>query len=236
VDGGSARASFRIPLDLDAPPHGVAPRVAGPDSVAGTGDDGRIVEDFDTDRNANGAIEIGPNPGPGAGNDCPSGSDPARCPNAAPRRTPIGGSLAYDGANSLHWGIHQDSRSTGGDNVNMRQLAAFMTTSINLTPLPRADDGSDPTYYVLTPGDGRPDPASPRGVRELLCYPRGVWSSCGKIDRFGLNDCEGPGHTGATGSGLWMRSRFDLRPYLGQKERIRWIAQSWECVERTAGR
>ncbi|PYS94793.1 MAG: hypothetical protein DMF50_11440, partial [Acidobacteria bacterium] len=33
---------------------------------------------------------------------------------------------------------------------------------------------------------------------------------------------------GATGNGNWVVSRFDLSQFLGQRVRIRWIAQSWE--------
>jgi hypothetical protein len=92
--------------------------------------------------------------------------------------------------------------------------------------------GYDPTYCLLTPTDGGPDPSAPRGVRELLCHPRGVWSSCGARahDFRGAFtwDCDGPGREGSRGDGVWVRTRFDLTPYAGRRVRIRWIAQSWE--------
>jgi hypothetical protein len=31
-----------------------------------------------------------------------------------------------------------------------------------------------------------------------------------------------------TGVGVWVESRFDLAPYLGQRMRVRWIASTWE--------
>lgn len=341
--GSPGSVTFVLPLDLDL--HGGPPvRVAGPDGEHGSSDDGRIVEDFDTDRSGDGALRVGLLSGPDHGNDtigvlvgtapgssltlagigcggfeippqdpecridpdhdldwhlhCPAGAPAAACPSTARQRTPPGGSLAFNGDNALHWGVHFDPSSTAGDSVHFRQLAAFVTTPINLTPFPapgelelsfvhiaammdhneigfpvgQASDfgdvhiqvdqdpdpdadawgywdklvpfenaydhvayiwsafGTSPTYCILTPTDGAPEPSSPRGVRELLCFPEGVWSSCGNHRPPGPAtwDCVGPAHAGSQGNGLWVRTRFDLWPFAGRRLQIRWIAQSWE--------
>jgi hypothetical protein len=64
-----------------------------------------------------------------------------------------------------------------------------------------------------------------------MCYPLGVWSSCGNaLDTTTTKQCSG----GVTGSlapstgALWVQSKFNLSTFLGQRVRIRWIAQSWE--------
>ncbi|MGH9798543.1 MAG: hypothetical protein ACRD5D_10355, partial [Candidatus Polarisedimenticolia bacterium] len=89
--------------------------------------------------------------------------------------------------------------------------------------------GTSPTYCNFTPTDAGPGAPAPNGARELTCYPNGVWSHCGnQLDDTGVYDCAGPGHAGSTGSGLWVRSRFDLQGYAGRRVRLRWIAQSWE--------
>ncbi|HEV8700085.1 MAG TPA: thrombospondin type 3 repeat-containing protein [Candidatus Polarisedimenticolia bacterium] len=54
--------------------------------------------------------------------------------------TPVNGGLAYSGNNSLHWGRHTDANSRVGDTTGFRELAAFTTRPINLTPLPIAGD------------------------------------------------------------------------------------------------
>ena len=89
--------------------------------------------------------------------------------------------------------------------------------------------GLDPTYCVLTPRDTGLDGYAPRGVTETLCFPNGVWSSCGnRWDAYGTLDCAGPGLPPSVGTGLWVQSRVSLADYLGQTVRIRWIAQSYE--------
>jgi hypothetical protein len=66
-------------------------------------------------------------------------------------------------------------------------------------------------------------------VRETLCYPNGIWSHCGNsLDQTNPGQCDGPGVEGLSGPGLWVQSKFSLANYLGQRVRIRWIAQSWE--------
>ncbi|HXH28471.1 MAG TPA: thrombospondin type 3 repeat-containing protein [Candidatus Polarisedimenticolia bacterium] len=86
------------------------------------------------------------------------------------------------------------------------------------------------TYCILTPTDSGTAPPAPRGVRELLCYPSGVWSHCGNSrDNTTIYQCTGSNvQPGQTGPGLWVQTKFSLANYLGQRVRIRWIAQSWE--------
>ena len=224
---------------------------------------------------------------------CPAGT----CANAPGSITPEGGELAASGRNSLHWGHHFDPRSRDGDSTRFRQLAAFMTDPVHLTPMPGAGDlelsflhvadmmdnnsitllqghavdfgdvqiqafdagaagegawgfwdklapfanvtdhipylwstyGTNPTYCILTPTDTGSGGHAPRGIRETLCYPEGIWSHCGNSRAAGtLSQCDGPGVAGSTGDGLWVRSRFSLADYAGRTVRIRWIAQSWE--------
>jgi hypothetical protein len=231
---------------------------------------------------------------------CPPGALQATCPNSTPHQTPVNDGLAYDGNNSLHWGYHLLLTDRTMDTTRFRQLAAFMTNPINLTPLPvlgdlelsffhiaammdnnwsgvpigQANDYGDvqiqldrnpnaavddwgvwdklapfenvydhipyiwsyyrtaATYCNLTPADTGNAPYAPRGVRETLCYPLGVWSSCGNPrDTTGTFQCPGPGAPGSVASStgaLWVQSRFSLSTFQGQRVRIRWIAQSWE--------
>jgi Subtilase family/Thrombospondin type 3 repeat len=85
------------------------------------------------------------------------------------------------------------------------------------------------TYCVFTPADTGSAPPAPRGTHETMCWPLGVWSNCGwQWDRTTTMQCPGPGLAGQTGTGNWVQSRFDLSNFLGQRVRIRWIAQSWE--------
>ncbi|HEU4400496.1 MAG TPA: thrombospondin type 3 repeat-containing protein [Candidatus Polarisedimenticolia bacterium] len=223
--------------------------------------------------------------------------------------TPAQGEMSFDGTNSLHWGTHFDRLSTDGDSTHFRQLAAFMTNPINLTPLPIVGDlelsffhiasmmdnnifndppgqasdfgdvqisvdrdpkpadatgphedwgfwdklvpfqntydhiayiwstfGASPTYCLLTPTDtgNGSGPRYPRGVKETLCYPLGVWSHCGNpFSKSTIFQCDGPGVSGNLGSdhSLWIQSKFSLAGFLGQRVRIRWIGQSWEFDE-----
>jgi hypothetical protein len=225
---------------------------------------------------------------------CPAGT----CANSTGQITPTGGAISKSGPNSLHWGHHFDSTSRDGDSTKFRQLAAFMTDPINLTPLPGVGDlelsffhivdsmdnntfnalsgqavdfvdvhiqsfdpnggggsgawgfwdrlapfqnvydhiayiwstfGTSPTYCNLTPTDTGSGGYAPRGVKETMCFPNGVWSHCGNSrDTTNVGQCDGPGETGTNGPGLWVQSKFSLENFLGQTVRIRWIAQSWE--------
>src|SRR5262245_6189971 len=62
---------------------------------------------------------------------CPAGS----CPNRPGLVTPEGGDFSFSGRNSLHWGHHFDPHSRDGDSTKFRQLAAFMTDPVHLTPV-----------------------------------------------------------------------------------------------------
>jgi hypothetical protein len=221
---------------------------------------------------------------------CPAGT----CPNGTGFITPTDGPMAHSGNNSLHWGHHFDATSRNGDSYYFRQLAAFQTDPIFLTPVPQTGDlelsffhiadtmdnnsynlkpgqandfgdvhiqvfdtvanswgfwdklapfqnvydhipyiwstfGTSPTYCDLTPTDTGSGGYAPRGVKETMCFPQGIWSHCGNSrDSTNTGQCEGPGQAGTQGPGLWVQSRFSLGNYLGQTIRIRWIAQAWE--------
>jgi Thrombospondin type 3 repeat/Subtilase family len=88
-----------------------------------------------------------------------------------------------------------------------------------------------PTYCVFTPGDTGTAPPAPRGTHETMCWPQGVFSSCGWPWAFGASltrQCAGPGVSGVQGNATWVESKFDLSGYLGQRIRIRWVGQSWQ--------
>ncbi|MGH9797415.1 MAG: hypothetical protein ACRD5D_04565, partial [Candidatus Polarisedimenticolia bacterium] len=70
---------------------------------------------------------------------CVPGS-PTCAQNAIGHITPTRGEHALDGANSLHWGHHFATNSINGDTTKFRQMPAFMTNPINLTPVARTDD------------------------------------------------------------------------------------------------
>src|SRR6185295_12101732 len=81
-----------------------------------------------------------------------------------------------------------------------------------------------------TPTDTGTAPPNPRGVHETTCYPLGAWSSCGSLSGTvptSVQNCAGPGVVDPSGTGVWVQSRFHLDGYLGQRVRIRWIAETW---------
>ncbi|PYT38001.1 MAG: hypothetical protein DMF52_00810, partial [Acidobacteria bacterium] len=230
---------------------------------------------------------------------CLPGTSTTICPNSSGHQTPLNDGQALGGERSLHWGFHFDLADKLRDTVKFRQIAAFMTNPINLTPVPALGDlelsfyhiaammdnnwynlptgmandfgdvqiqfdrnqdpaiddwstwdklapfenaydhiayiwsafGVSPTYCLLTPTDTGTAPPAPRGVHETLCYPLGVWSSCGNPrDQTGTFQCDN-GVVGAvkpSSGALWVQSRFNLSGFLGQRVRIRWIAQAWE--------
>jgi hypothetical protein len=89
--------------------------------------------------------------------------------------------------------------------------------------------GSAITYCNLTPSDTGTASPAPRGVHETMCWPQGIWASCGwAYDTSTTLGCPGPGSPGSVGTGNWVQTKFDLSGYLGQRVRIRWIGQSWE--------
>jgi hypothetical protein len=85
-------------------------------------------------------------------------------------------------------------------------------------------------YCIFTPTDTGTAPPNPRGVHETTCYPLGAWSSCGSLSgtvSTSVQDCKGPGVVDPSGAGVWVQTRFHLDGYLGQRVRIRWIAETW---------
>ena len=85
-------------------------------------------------------------------------------------------------------------------------------------------------YCVTTPSDTGAAPPAPNGSHQTLCYPQGAWSSCGSVRGTTLvpaSSCEGPGVVDPSGSGVWVETRFDLSPFLGQRIRIRWVGETW---------
>jgi hypothetical protein len=97
----------------------------------------------------------------------------------------------------------------------------------------------DPQYCIFTPAgdsltaDGQgvgTAPPAPRGVHETMCFPQGAWSSCGDVratSPFTTRQCSAPGTLDPTGEGVWVETKFNLAAFLGQRVRIRWIANSW---------
>jgi len=232
------------------------------------------------------------------------------CPNLPQHQTPVNDAQAKAGDNSLHWGYHLDLANKLLDTTRFRQMAAFMTNPINLTPLPisgrnppdlelsfyhiaammdnnwynlppgyandygdvqiQTDRNPNPgiddwspwdklapfqnvydhipylwsqfggglSYCDLTPTDTGTAPPAPRGVHETMCYPSGIWSSCGnprdQTSTFQCPNADDQGRHGAPGSrspssgNLWVQTKFSLAGFLGQRVRIRWIAMAWE--------
>jgi hypothetical protein len=87
-----------------------------------------------------------------------------------------------------------------------------------------------PYYCLFTPADTGSAPPAPRGVHETICAPLGAWSSCGTVrgtSSASTLQCPGPGFVDPTGIGVWVETKFNLAGFLGQRVRIRWIAESW---------
>jgi len=89
---------------------------------------------------------------------CPAGT----CPNLSGHVTPDGGAFAFSGENSLHWGHHFDLRSRDGDSTKFRQLAAFMTDPVHLTPLPGPGDLELSFFHVAETMDNNTTNFPPR--------------------------------------------------------------------------
>ena len=236
---------------------------------------------------------------------CPPGDLQAKCPNVSQHQTPVNDAEAKAGNNSLHWGYHLDLANKLLDTTRFRQMAAFMTNPINLTPLPLPDNPPNPpdlelsfyhiaammdnnwynlppgyandygdvqiqtdrnqnpgiddwspwdklapfqnvydhipylwsqfggglSYCDLTPADTGTRPPAPRGVHETMCYPSGIWSSCGNPrDQTTTFQCQNgtPGSQQPSAGNLWVQTKFSLAGFLGQRVRIRWIAMAWE--------
>jgi hypothetical protein len=85
-------------------------------------------------------------------------------------------------------------------------------------------------YCQLTPTDTGSAPPNPFGVHETICYPLGAWSHCGSTigtSPTTVVNCAGPGVVEPSGVGVWVQTRFHLQNYMGQRIRIRWIAETW---------
>jgi hypothetical protein len=87
------------------------------------------------------------------------------------------------------------------------------------------------SYYCLfTPTDTGSAPPNPRGVHETICFPQGAWANCGAVNGTTTGNthrCGAPSTLDVTGTGTWIRTSFNLAAYLGQRVRVRWIAESW---------
>jgi hypothetical protein len=85
-------------------------------------------------------------------------------------------------------------------------------------------------YCEFSPTDTGTAPPNPKGKHETICYPLGAWSHCGSTiatTPTNVVDCAGPGEVDPGGVGVWVKTRFNLSGFLGQRVRIRWIAESW---------
>ena len=87
------------------------------------------------------------------------------------------------------------------------------------------------SYYCLfTPTDTGTAPPNPRGVHETICFPQGAWANCGAqngLTTGNTHRCGAPSALDVSGTGTWIRTSFNLAGYLGQRVRVRWIAESW---------
>ncbi len=84
-------------------------------------------------------------------------------------------------------------------------------------------------YCENTPTDTGTAPPAPRGVHETMCWGELAWGHCGSAAGTGATDtfrCTG-GTVDPSGTGVWVQSKFNLGELLGQRIRIRWIAQTW---------
>lgn len=88
------------------------------------------------------------------------------------------------------------------------------------------DDGH--TEEDLFPGESFWTP--PAFGPSSSCWPESVWawigSTAGVFDPAALGHADGPGLSGASGSGTWVESRFDLSRYRGRGVRIRFLAST----------
>jgi hypothetical protein len=84
-------------------------------------------------------------------------------------------------------------------------------------------------YCHFTPSDAAA--ASNPGVYgETMCFPDGVWSHSGNVlgtNVLAIFQAQGPGRLGSQGDGIWVQSKFNLGAFIGQRVKIRWVAQSW---------
>ncbi len=106
----------------------------------------------------------------------------------------------------------------------------------------------------LDPVDDFLDVAAGGRENETTCAPQSGWSDqgegsgsgaspggflpCVDADSNGHNDCGsadtlGPGfsETGSVGLGVWIKTRFDLSPFLGRRLQVRWLFSSIALLE-----
>ncbi len=91
--------------------------------------------------------------------------------------------------------------------------------------------GHYPAYCELSPTDTGTAPPAPRGVHETMCFgDAGAWSHCGDAHGNGASQTYqcADGTLDPSGKGVWVKSIFNLDPFLGQRIRIRWIGATWE--------
>jgi hypothetical protein len=88
-------------------------------------------------------------------------------------------------------------------------------------------------YCNFTSNDAELDLEAGGGRKELMCFPEGVWSACGNpYGQETAHGCdsgpEGSILPGSLGTSLWVETKFSLADFVGQRFRIRWIAESWD--------
>ncbi len=125
----------------------VGSALGGINSIAGIGCGGYIVPPSDP------GCRIDPDNDMDWHIHCPAGTCPAThvapgTSSTAFMTTATDGNMAYSGNNSLHYGRHTDLNSRLGDTTSFREIAAFTTQPINLTPLPQAGDLVLSFYHI----------------------------------------------------------------------------------------
>ncbi len=64
-----------------------------------------------------------------------------------------------------------------------------------------------------------------------MCFPDGIWSHSGNVlgsNTLSIGNAQGPGALGSAGDGVWVQSKLNLALFIGQRVKIRWIANIWE--------
>jgi hypothetical protein len=84
-------------------------------------------------------------------------------------------------------------------------------------------------YCTFTPTDAAAA-SNPAVYGETMCFPDGVWSHSGNVlgtNVLNIFQAQGPGVLGSQGDGIWVQSKFNLGMFIGQRVKIRWVAESW---------
>ncbi|HEU5181571.1 MAG TPA: thrombospondin type 3 repeat-containing protein, partial [Candidatus Polarisedimenticolia bacterium] len=85
-------------------------------------------------------------------------------------------------------------------------------------------------YCEFTPTDAAAS-SNPNVFGETLCFPDGIWSHSGNVlgsNTLAIFGAQGGGTLGSAGDGVWIQSKFNLGLFIGQRVKIRWIANIWE--------